>query len=115
MVHSVDSPEARLNFTKALFDWATTARLTASGLFCSHTDLYTGEYFPLTYALMQDSIKLCAAEFGFDPALFASHSLRIGGATQLASQNASQEHIQMMGRWRSAPVCLSYQHISSQS
>ncbi len=103
-----------LNFTHALFQWTMATTLTEESQFCSFVSP-AGSYVPLTYTMMVDTIKLCATAFGFDPARFASHSLRIGGATQLAANGASQELIQMMGRWRSAPVCLDYQHASSQS
>jgi hypothetical protein len=65
--------------------------------------------------MMQNTVKSCAEEFGFDPTLFGSHSLRIGGATHLAAAQAPHEWIMMLGRWKSAPVCLSYIHASSSS
>jgi hypothetical protein len=94
-----------LNFTHALYEWTMTTTLSADSQFCSFQSP-EGAYVPLTYTMMVDTIKQCAAAFGFDPSRFASHSLRIGGATQLAANGVSQDLIQMMGRWRSAPVCL---------
>lgn len=108
------SAEKQLNFTKALYTWAMHTPLSADHQFCSFTTP-EGVYQPLTYAMMQDTIKACAEAFGFDPDRFATHSLRIGGASQLAANGASQDLIRMMGRWRSAPVCLDYQHASSEA
>ena len=46
-------------------------------------------------------IMVASAGGGEDPRLYALHSGRIGGATQLAAQGATQTQIQKAGRWKS--------------
>jgi hypothetical protein len=48
------------------------------------------------------TIKRIASFLGFDPSRFSTHSLRIGGATALASDPTIRDStIQTMGRWKS--------------
>jgi hypothetical protein len=56
---------------------------------------------PLTYRLLLHFIKQQLSAFGFDASSFGAHSLRIGGATQLAANSFSEAQIQAMGRWSS--------------
>jgi len=56
---------------------------------------------PLSYRTLLHFIKQQVREFGFDPAAFGAHSLRIGGASQLAASNLPATHIQALGRWTS--------------
>ena len=58
---------------------------------------------PISYSCIQRAIKTLAAAVGLDPASFASHSLRIGGATTLAMLGVPASIIKEMGRWKS--VC----------
>ena len=44
---------------------------------------------------------MMAASAGKNPAHFALHSGRIGGATKLAAQGISELQIQRAGRWKS--------------
>ena len=46
-------------------------------------------------------LMVASAGGGEDPRLYALHSGRIGGATQLAAQGATQTQIQKAGRWKS--------------
>lgn len=89
--------EQSLHFTETLFNWALRSTFTATSLFCSYVDK-RGAYVPLSYALMRRTIKSCARAFGFDPRQFASHSWRIGGASQLAAHRAPPAQIQALGR-----------------
>lgn len=57
-------------------------------------------------------LKRCGAALGEDPALFGSHSLRIGGATALYSKGVRESYIQWWGNWR-LPVFLIYCHIAA--
>jgi hypothetical protein len=56
---------------------------------------------PLPYRVLLQSIKSLTARAGFDPRSFGAHSLRIGGATSLASRGTPAHLIRCMGRWRS--------------
>ena len=62
--------------------------------------------------------SLCAAA-GLDPLLYSSHSLRIGGATDLAMSGGTEVECRMAGRWHSdvwaiyARPCLAMQVASS--
>jgi hypothetical protein len=56
---------------------------------------------PLTYSALLDFIKKGTERLGLNPASFGAHSLRIGGATQLAASNFSDSQIQAAGRWTS--------------
>ena len=67
--------------------------------------------FWLKYRYFVDKIKATASECGFDPKLFSSHSLRIGGATILAAAGLPNHYIQTMGRWKSLAF-LAYIHIA---
>jgi hypothetical protein len=61
---------------------------------------------------------LCTAA-GLDPSLYSSHSLRIGGATDLAMSGGTEVECRMAGRWHSdvwaiyAKPCLAMQLASS--
>eukprot|EP00457_Paulinella_chromatophora_P007126 gb/GEZN01007146.1/.p1 GENE.gb/GEZN01007146.1/~~gb/GEZN01007146.1/.p1 ORF type:complete len:332 (+),score=37.90 gb/GEZN01007146.1/:161-1156(+) len=61
---------------------------------------------PLSYSWLQSSLRDLISALGLDPALYGTHSLRIGGATSLAMLgNVSVDVIKHIGRWKS----LSYQ------
>lgn len=47
------------------------------------------------------ALRMMVASAGRNPAQFALHSGRIGGATQLAAQGMSELQIQRAGRWKS--------------
>ena len=47
------------------------------------------------------ALRIMAASAGKNPAYFALHSGRIGGATKLAAQGSSELQIQQAGRWKS--------------
>jgi hypothetical protein len=56
---------------------------------------------PLSYRVLLNFIKQSFASWGLSSAEFSTHSLRIGGATQLAMCQFSGEQIQAVGRWSS--------------
>lgn len=56
---------------------------------------------PLSYRTLLNFMKQAVSTMGLDPAVFGTHSLRIGGATQLAMCNFSTSQIQEVGRWTS--------------
>ena len=55
----------------------------------------------LTYRELLGFIKATLPLLGFPAALFGTHSLRIGGATQMALSGYSAAQIQAAGRWSS--------------
>ena len=56
---------------------------------------------PLTYDTINSIIKQIVESQGEDPDDFATHSLRIGGATALFTAGATETVIRTMGRWSS--------------
>lgn len=56
---------------------------------------------PLSYRTLLHFIKLSFSSWGVSSGEFSTHSLRIGGATQLAMCQFSGEQIQAVGRWSS--------------
>ena len=50
---------------------------------------------------MTQALQLMVGLCGKDPAEFALHSGRVGGATQLAANGATPVQIQRAGRWKS--------------
>jgi len=62
--------------------------------------VYKGE--PLRAATMSSVVKWLMQSVGEDPAAYASHSLRIGGASAALAGGVPPEVIRIMGRWDSA-------------
>ena len=56
---------------------------------------------PFTRTEAVEALRLMVGSSGQDPAQYALHSGRIGGATQLAAQGVPQLQIQCGGRWKS--------------
>jgi len=83
-----------------MFHWARMARPQSTDPFLSHHGGGRGRWY-LTYALYNDAVKRAAMMSGFDPARFATHSCRIGGATLLAAGDHPNHYIQRAGRWKS--------------
>lgn len=106
------SPYDPMDLPRALYDWACSAHLDPDSQFFSRPST-TGLRFNLSAAMLSRAIKRCASRFGFDPARFDSHSLRIGGATALRAHGVAADIIQRAGRWRSLPISLSYPAQSS--
>ena len=65
------------------------------------TPLFRGPSCALRDSDISIAVKRCMASVGEDPAHFASHSLRIGGATALFAAGADCTVIRTMGRWSS--------------
>jgi hypothetical protein len=57
--------------------------------------------FPLRYDVVNSWIKRLVSAIGEDPSEFATHSMRIGGATALFAAGANETVIRTMGRWSS--------------
>lgn len=53
----------------------------------------------LTSKMVSHALKTAATAFGLDSCHFSPHSLRSGGATQLAVSGASANHIDRVGGW----------------
>ena len=63
---------------------------------------------PMSTAQFRSHIKLAVQSIGLDPSLFAGHSLRSGGATDLFNANVPYPIIKEMGRWRSDAAMIYY-------
>ncbi|EGZ11796.1 hypothetical protein PHYSODRAFT_517236 [Phytophthora sojae] len=50
---------------------------------------------------MAEVIKQAATQAGLDPTRYATHSIRIGGATKLWNAGADHLVIKVLGRWLS--------------
>jgi hypothetical protein len=56
---------------------------------------------PLTYETVLEWTQVLMAAVGEDPALFGTHSYRIGGATAIFAAGGNETVIRTMGRWSS--------------
>lgn len=65
-----------------------------------------GRAVPLSHTMLVSGIKDLLKESGFDPAAFAAHSLRRGGASLAYDLGISEVAIQAHGFWRSDAVRL---------
>jgi hypothetical protein len=99
----------RFDLVEVLFDWAKRAHLQPQALFLSFWNVNTKAFFPLKAWRVRAAVKDCAKAFGFDPAYFGCHSIRVGGASALRAGGAPDSMIQLIGRWQSLPSCLGYQ------
>ena len=77
-----------------------------------------GEAFPinkmLSYASYRDIIKQSIERIGLDPKTYGTHSLRSGGATQLAPI-VTEHELLTCGRWRDPRSIRSYVEMSDKS
>ena len=105
---SAHRPIDGVDICRELYDHAVSSTLLPDDPFFSMR-LPSGSRQTLTYAVMRLAVKAAAIRLGVDPAKFSLHSLRIGGACALRAAGAPLSMILFMGRWKSAPACLSYQ------
>jgi hypothetical protein len=61
---------------------------------------------PMTSYQVTSALRVLIANVGLDPAMYASHSFRRGGATSLSEQGVPATTIQALGRWKSASYAL---------
>jgi len=74
--------------------------------------MYRGE--PLRAGMMNKMVKWLMQSVGEDPAVYGSHSLRIGGASAALAAGVPPETIRILGRWDSS-VYEIYCRLSRQS
>ena len=67
----------------------------------------------LSYGVFRDNIKNLMSTLGFDPQFFATHSVRSGAATSLASK-VTEFELLIIGRWRDRRSLNSYVKVSDQ-
>ena len=63
--------------------------------------LFLSAGYPFTAKRFNTMLRVGAAQSGFDPKYFSSHSLRSGAATQAGDASVPSWVIQRLGRWRS--------------
>ena len=59
----------------------------------------SGAFNILTREAVSEALKSCASQSGLNPIYISSHSLRVGGAMQLASRGIALDFIRQRGRW----------------
>ena len=65
------------------------------------TKIASSEWKVISRSEATHALRLLVSNAGKDPMQYALHSGRIGGATQLAAEGASELQIQRAGRWKS--------------
>jgi hypothetical protein len=91
----VRSPGCLYDFTEVLYDWAAFARPVPNAPF------FSSGTFKLSPVILNKWLSSVAVRFSLDPKRISSHSLRIGGASNLAASGVNDYVIQKMGRWKS--------------
>lgn len=89
------SSTSAFDLVEDMFLLATYAKPSGTDSFFS-----SGSYV-LKYHIFNDSIKAVAASVGADMSRYSCHSMRVGGATILATAHFPDYVIQNMGRWKS--------------
>lgn len=89
------SSAAAFDLVEDMFVLASLARPMGTDSFFS-----SGSYI-LKYHMFNDAIKAVAANVGADKTRYSCHSMRVGGATVLATAHFPDYVIQNMGRWKS--------------
>lgn len=89
------SSTAAFDLVEDMFILASLAKPVGTDSFFS-----SGSYI-LKYHTFNDSIKDVAAHVGADKSRYSCHSMRVGGATVLATAHFPDYVIQNMGRWKS--------------
>jgi hypothetical protein len=89
------SPSCLYDFTEVLYDWAVFARPVTNDPF------FSSGAFKLSPTVLNKWLSTVATKFTLDPKRISSHSLRIGGASNLAASGVNDYVIQKMGRWKS--------------
>ena len=56
----------------------------------------------MSYGNFRDVIKSKVSQIGLDPKIYATHSMRAGGATTAANSGLPDRLLQIHGRWASA-------------
>ena len=67
------------------------------------------------YTQVQQAITQCAVDFGFNPAWFKPHCIRMAAPTALRAAGGSDGQVLTLGRWKSVPTSLVYQGPSSKN
>ena len=112
---SICTTPSKVNLCKIVFRWAQHAHLRFNDFFLSFRESNSTDAIRVSYRKLSSVIKEAALHYGFEPAFFSCYSTRIGGASLLRAAGADDGFILMMGRWKSLPVCLGYQDLSSEA
>ena len=99
-------------FLQLVFLWAQLSNRGPDDPFLSYRD-ESNRLHCLTYKVFQVTIKDCAVAFGFDPAWFNTHSVRMAAPTVLRAAGGSDREVLFLGRWKGVPTSLTYQGSST--
>ena len=93
------------------------AKATSGGVLQDHEPLFLA---PSTMGVatkhhLNSLFKQAAKVLGMDPALFSSHSGRIGGTTDLFATDCPGVLLQMQGRWCAPMTCMAREHASART
>jgi hypothetical protein len=95
-VHDTSSPSVAFCVASDTFRWAQEARPQGTDSLFSYRNKWQ-----LTPDVYRSAIKAVAKSMGLDASRYSSHSLRIAGASALASAGKPDWFIKKMGRWQS--------------
>ena len=101
-----------LMFLQLVFLWAQMSLRNRDDPFLSHRTA-AGRLDCLTYKTFQATIKDCAVAFGFNPAWFNTHSVRMAAPTVLRAAGGTDREVLLLGRWKGVPTTLTYQGSST--
>jgi len=102
-----ENDEHVIAFLQIVYLWARMTVKYSDDPFLSYRDT-SDQLHCLKYITLQANIKACAQAFGFDPAWFNPHCLRMAGPTAARAAGASESEILQRGRWKSLPAALKY-------
>ena len=103
-----------LEFLQLVYLWAHMSTRDPNDPFLSHRSR-TGHLSCLVYTQVCRAITNCAQDFGFNPAWFKPHCIRMASPTALRAAGGSDGQVLCLGRWKSVPTSLVYQGSSTKS
>ena len=109
-----DATEDALAFLQLVYIWAHLSERHLNDPFLSYRSR-KGHLICLVYTQVQQAITQCAEEFGFNPAWFKPHCIRMAAPTALRAAGGSDGQVLTLGRWKSVPTSLVYQGPSSKN
>ena len=103
-----------LAFLQLVYLWSHLSERHPSDPFLSYRSRQ-GHLTCLVYTQVQEAISQWAEAFGFNPAWFKPHCIRMAAPTALRAAGGSDGQILTLGRWKAVPTSLVYQGPSSKN